>query len=74
MTHVPFGVHISPFAQQNDEEEPVPVVDLGETGPPRCTDPECKAYINPWCGWEAGGLKWICNLCGMANEGLSSFT
>lgn len=68
MTHVPFGIHITPLAQQPLEEAPVPIIDFGEDGPPRCTDPECRAYINPWCSWDTGGRQWKCNLCGMEND------
>ncbi|PVF94239.1 hypothetical protein CPB86DRAFT_766087 [Serendipita vermifera] len=67
-THVPFGIHITPLAQQPPEEEPVPCVDFGDEGPPRCTSDACRAYINPWCTWEGGGLRWICNLCGTIND------
>ncbi|KIM22278.1 hypothetical protein M408DRAFT_332978 [Serendipita vermifera MAFF 305830] len=68
LTHVPFGIHITPLAQQAPEEAPIPVVDFGEAGPPRCEALECRAYINPWCTWEGGGLRWICNLCGKVND------
>ncbi|KAG8810772.1 COPII coat Sec23p-Sfb3p heterodimer component, partial [Serendipita sp. 399] len=67
-THVPLGIHVTPLAQQAPEEAPIPVIDFGETGPPRCTNPECRAYINPWCNWEGGGLRWVCNLCGATND------
>ncbi|CCA67291.1 related to Protein transport protein Sec24C [Serendipita indica DSM 11827] len=30
MTHVPFGIHITPLAQQPLEEAPVPIIDFGE--------------------------------------------
>jgi hypothetical protein len=69
LTHVPFGIHINPLAQQAPEEAPIPAVDFGETGPPRCGAAECRAYINPWCTWEGGGLRWVCNLCGTVNDG-----
>ncbi|KAG8726149.1 COPII coat Sec23p-Sfb3p heterodimer component [Ceratobasidium sp. 428] len=57
---------IQPFAQQPDNEAPVPVVDFGETGPPRCH--ACRGYINAWCTWTNAGQKWICNLCQEATE------
>ncbi|KAF8707374.1 Sec23/Sec24 trunk domain, partial [Rhizoctonia solani] len=34
--HLPVAAMIQPFAQQPDNEAPVPVVDFGEAGPPRC--------------------------------------
>jgi Sec23/Sec24 zinc finger len=69
LTHVPFGIHIVPLAQQAPEEAPIPTVDFGDPGPPRCSAAECRAYINPWCTWEGGSLRWVCNLCGMVNDG-----
>ncbi|KAF8609657.1 sec24-like protein [Ceratobasidium sp. AG-I] len=59
--HLPVAAMIQPFAQQPDNEAPVPVVDFGEAGPPRCQG--CRGYINAWCTWTNAGQKWMCNLC-----------
>ncbi|CAE6494488.1 unnamed protein product [Rhizoctonia solani] len=64
--HLPVAAMIQPFAQQPDNEAPVPVVDFGEAGPPRCNS--CRGYINPWCTWTNAGQKWICNLCQETTE------
>ncbi|QRV76516.1 transporter protein Sec23 [Ceratobasidium sp. AG-Ba] len=64
--HLPIAAMIQPFAQQPDNEAPIPVVDFGELGPPRCH--ACRGYINPWCTWTNAGQKWICNLCQEATE------
>ncbi|UZJ54787.1 hypothetical protein CBS101457_004107 [Exobasidium rhododendri] len=65
-SHLPLAVVIQPFAQQRLEEAPIPIVECGPSGPPRCK--RCRAYINPWAIFIEGGQKWACNLCGTATE------
>ncbi|WFC98366.1 COPII coat Sec23p-Sfb3p heterodimer component [Malassezia yamatoensis] len=63
---LPMALTVQPFAQLRPDEAPVPLAQLGEAGPPRCK--RCRAYINPWCLFVEGGMKWICSLCGNATE------
>lgn len=65
-SQLPIALTVQPFAQQRADEEPVPVAEPGEQGPPRCKS--CRAYINPWCLFVEGGSKWICNMCGTSTD------
>lgn len=57
---------VQPFALPHPSEDPIQVVDFGESGPVRCS--QCKAYINPFMKFIDQGRRFICNLCGHANE------
>jgi len=60
--HVPIAVVCQPFAELTPKEEPVPLIDYGESGPFRCT--RCKAYANPHFTWFNNGREAACNFCG----------
>lgn len=65
-TALPLGMVLQPLAQPDPGEPPVPVLDFGNTGPPRCR--RCRAYINPFMSFRAGGNKFICNMCTFPND------
>lgn len=65
-TGLPLGLLLQPLAPLQTGELPIPVLDFGEAGPPRCR--RCRAYINPFMVFRSGGNKFVCNLCTYPNE------
>ncbi|CAN8268324.1 unnamed protein product [Cochlearia groenlandica] len=57
---------VQPMALSHPSEEPIQVVDFGESGPVRCS--RCKGYMNPFMKFIDQGKKFICNLCGYTDE------
>jgi protein transport protein SEC24 len=70
MTHLPLALQIQPLAKLKAEEEPIPVLDFGEMGPPRCR--RCRTYINPFMTFVHGGSKFQCNMCLFPNNEVPS--
>lgn len=65
-TALPLGIIIQPLAALHEGEQPIPLIDFGEIGPPRCR--RCRAYINPFITFPSGGSKFICNMCNFPND------
>ena len=65
-TGLPLGLILQPLAPLQEGEQPIPVIDYGETGPPRCR--RCRAYINPFMTFRSGGNKFVCNMCTFPND------
>ena len=63
---LPLAVLVSPLALPGPGEEPVPLVNPGESGPLRCS--RCKAYMNAFVRWVEGGRVWQCSLCNANND------
>ncbi|KAK4395543.1 protein transport protein Sec24-like [Sesamum angolense] len=57
---------VQPLALPHPSEEPIQVVDFGESGPVRCS--RCKGYINPFMKFIDQGRRFICNFCGFTDE------
>lgn len=60
----PIGLIINPCSTFEPE---LPAINYGEAEIPRCSSPQCRAYINPFIKWLDGGDRWICNLCKTIN-------
>ena len=65
-TGLPLGLLLQPLASLQPGETPIPVLDFGESGPPRCR--RCRAYVNPFMTFRSGGNRFVCNMCNFANE------
>ena len=65
-TGLPLGLVLQPLAPLQAGETPIPVLDFGELGPPRCR--RCRAYINPFMTFRSGGNKLVCNMCTFPND------
>uniref|UniRef100_A0A6M2F1N0 Uncharacterized protein n=1 Tax=Populus davidiana TaxID=266767 RepID=A0A6M2F1N0_9ROSI len=63
---MPLALLLQPLALPHPSEDPVQVVDFGESGPVRCS--RCKGYINPFMKFIDQGRQFICNLCGFTDE------
>ncbi|XP_042386495.1 protein transport protein Sec24-like At4g32640 [Zingiber officinale] len=63
---MPLTLMVQPLSLPHQSEEPIQVVDFGESGPIRCS--RCKSYINAFMRFTDHGQKFICNLCGFTNE------
>ncbi|EEA05110.1 Sec23/Sec24 trunk domain-containing protein [Cryptosporidium muris RN66] len=65
--HIPVGLVFQPLANPPPGYPEVPTVSFGSSGIiVRCKP--CRTYINPFVKWEAGGRRWVCNMCGFSNE------
>lgn len=65
-TALPLALILQPLAAPQEGEQPVPVLDFGEAGPPRCR--RCRTYVNPFMIFKSGGNKLVCNMCSFAND------
>ncbi|CAM1509121.1 Fc.00g028600.m01.CDS01 [Cosmosporella sp. VM-42] len=65
-TGLDLGLLLQPLAPLQPGETEIPVLDFGDSGPPRCR--RCRAYINPFMMFRSGGNKFVCNLCSYPNE------
>lgn len=65
-TALPLGLVLQPLAPLQEGEQPIPVLDFGDVGPPRCR--RCRAYVNPFMQFQSGGNKFVCNMCTYPND------
>ncbi|PGH12367.1 hypothetical protein AJ79_04315 [Helicocarpus griseus UAMH5409] len=65
-TTLPLGMILQPLAPLDSGEQPIPVLDFGDSGPPRCR--RCRTYINPFMVFRSGGNKFVCNMCTFPND------
>lgn len=56
-----FSVVFTPFAEQGETEETIPVSDKRESPILRCE--RCRVFVNPFFQFKDNGQKYVCNLC-----------
>eukprot|EP01135_Chromosphaera_perkinsii_P009393 Nk52_evm69s1737 gene=Nk52_evmTU69s1737 len=66
MSKIPLVMLVQPLAETNHDDTPVPLVDMGSSGPVRCQ--RCKAYICPFFQFVDGGRRFSCNFCGFVTD------
>ncbi|KAK9850464.1 hypothetical protein WJX84_009840 [Apatococcus fuscideae] len=57
------AVILQPLAAPLPGDSPLQVVDFGDMGPVRCSNANCRAYINPYFKFFDAGRRFYCNLC-----------
>lgn len=65
-SHLPLGVVLQPLARMGPHAATVPRISFGSGLVIRCR--RCRTYVNAFVTWEAGGRRWLCNMCGVSNE------
>lgn len=65
-SRLPLCAMVSPFGEILPGDAPVPQVNFGEAGPPRCE--RCNAFMNVYATFHDDGTTWLCNLCQKSNE------
>lgn len=65
LSQMPLAVVVQPLALPDPQDDPIQVVDMGESGPVRCA--RCKAYMNPFMLWSSNGKSFTCNFCNHNN-------
>lgn len=70
-TELPLALVLQPLAQQRPEEMPVPIVDFGPEGPPRCSS--CMSYISPFHSFGSGGGQFFCPMCNAPTQTRQSY-
>lgn len=65
-SQLPLSILLQPLADLKPEEGSTPIIDCTNGSVPRCH--RCRAYINPCMQFINGGGKFVCNICGFANE------
>jgi protein transport protein SEC24 len=70
-TELPLAIVLQPLAEQRPEEMPIPIIDFGPEGPPRCSS--CMSYISPFHSFGNGGAQFYCPMCQSATPTRQSY-
>ena len=62
---IPLVISLNPLYETGID---IPLIDYGEKEIPRCTNQNCRRYLNPFVKFIDNGEKWICNICNKINK------
>lgn len=70
-TSLPFSVVAQPFAPLRPEETQVPLLDVTNAAPVRCS--RCLGFVAPRTQFVSGGGRFKCHLCSFVNQAPSEY-
>eukprot|EP01130_Rhizamoeba_saxonica_P018276 TRINITY_DN9091_c0_g1_i1.p1 TRINITY_DN9091_c0_g1~~TRINITY_DN9091_c0_g1_i1.p1 ORF type:complete len:805 (+),score=174.67 TRINITY_DN9091_c0_g1_i1:428-2842(+) len=63
---IPTSLYFQPFAEIEETELPISIIDFGDSGIVRCR--RCKSFINPFVKFIEQGHKYTCIFCRCKND------
>jgi len=64
---IPISLSLTPIINSENNIK-LPFIDYGTNNIPRCKNPDCKAFLNPFITLLENQEKWICNFCDKEND------
>ena len=69
---IPFALNFTPLSNYSDKS--IPLLDYNESYDlPRCKNPKCQAFLNPFVEFINSDDQWKCNICKTINKVLDYY-